>query len=640
MKISLNWIQEFTDLKLGIDELVTKIGAQLGEVDEVINIGERYEGIVTAKVVGCDKHPNADKLSVCKIDDGNKVKNVKRDEDGLVQVVCGAPNVRKGITIAWIPPGAIVPSTFDGEKFTLEVRELRGVMSNGMIASGKELDINDSHDGILILDKPCENGTPILEVYKLDDYIIDVENKMFTHRPDCFGQLGVAREIAGIQGIEFKSPEWYREALDAFKQTSDKKLEVIVDNKLPELVPRFTAIAMSDIQIMKSPIMIQSFLRRVGVKPINNIVDITNFVMMLTAQPMHAYDYDKLLALDNTKTANIVVRKPKKGEKLLLLDGKTVEPRQDAICIASKGKLIGLGGVMGGAETEVDDNTQNIILECANFDMYSIRRTAMEHGVFTEAVTRFNKGQSPLQNKLIMAYAVAWVKKLANGQAASKLSDETKPKNHNQSIKITKEFINERLGSDLNSKDISTILRNVEFTVESTGEELRIKAPFWRTDIEIQEDIVEEVGRLHGYDKLPIELPKRGLDPASSNKLIKTKQTIREVLSAAGANEVLTYSFVHGKLFEQVGQDKKLAYQLNNALSPDLQYYRLSLLPSLLDKIHANIKAGHGEFAIYEVNKTHDKTNIHPDGLPVEEERVALVFAADSKSAKHYAGSP
>lgn len=362
--------------------------------------------------------------------------------------------------------------------------------------------------------------------------------------------------------------------------------------------------------------------------------------MMLTAQPMHAYDYDKLLALDNTKTANIVVRKPKKGEKLLLLDGKTVEPRQDAICIASKGKLIGLGGVMGGAETEVDDNTQNIILECANFDMYSIRRTAMEHGVFTEAVTRFNKGQSPLQNKLIMAYAVAWVKKLANGQVASKLSDETKPKNHNQSIKITKEFINERLGSDLNSKDISTILRNVEFTVESTGEELRIKAPFWRTDIEIQEDIVEEVGRLHGYDKLPIELPKRGLDPASSNKLIKTKQTIREVLSAAGANEVLTYSFVHGKLFEQVGQDKKLAYQLNNALSPDLQYYRLSLLPSLLDKIHANIKAGHGEFAIYEVNKTHDKTNIHPDGLPVEEERVALVFAADSKSAKHYAGSP
>ncbi len=640
MKISLNWIKEFTDVKCSVDKLVAKIGAQLGEVEEVINLGERYEGIVAAKVVSCEKHPNADKLSVCKIDDGKKVKNAPRDEDGLVQVVCGAPNVRKGITVAWIPPGAIVPSTFEGEKFTLEARELRGVVSNGMLASGKELDINDSHEGILILDKPTELGTPIAEVYKLDDYIIDVENKMFTHRPDCFGQLGVAREIAGIQGIKFKSPDWYEEVLDAFKQSSDKKLEVAVDNKLSELVPRFTAIAMSDIQVMKSPVMIQSFLHRVGVKPINNIVDITNFVMMLTAQPMHAYDYDKLLALDNSKTAHIVVRKPKKGEKLLLLDGKTVEPREDAICIASKDKLIGLGGVMGGAETEVDDNTQTIVLECANFDMYSIRRTAMEHGIFTEAVTRFNKGQSSLQNKLIMAYAVAWVQKLAGGNVASKLSDETKPKNHNNPVKITKEFINERLGTDLNVKDITTILKNVEFEAESTGSELKITAPFWRTDIEIPEDIVEEVGRLHGYDKLPIELPNRSLDPASSNKLLKTKQAIREVLSSAGANEVLTYSFVHGKLFEQVGQDKKLAYQLSNALSPELQYFRLSLLPSLLDKVHGNIKAGHSEFAIYEINKTHDKANIHPDGLPVEEERIALVFAADAKSAKHYNGSP
>lgn len=640
MKISLNWIKEFTDVKCSVDELVAKIGAQLGEVEEVINLGERYAGIVTAKVVRCEDHPNADKLTICKIDDDKKVKNVARDEDGLVQVVCGAPNVRSGITVAWIPPGSVVPSTFDGEKFTLEARELRGVTSNGMLASGKELEINDNHEGILILDKPAELGTPIAEVYKLDDYIIDVENKMFTHRPDCFGQLGVAREIAGIQGIKFTSPEWYEEALDAFKISSDTKLELRVDNKLPELVPRFSAIVMSDVHVMKSPVMIQSFLYRVGVKPINNIVDITNFVMMLTAQPMHAYDYDKLRALDNSNSAHIVVRKPKKGEKLLLLDGKTIEPHEDAITIASKDKLIGLGGVMGGAESEVDDNTQNIVLECANFDMYSIRRSSMRHGIFSEAVTRFNKGQSPWQNDKVMAYAVAWVQKLANGKVASKLSDETKPKNHNKSVSITKEFINDRLGSELTTKDITGILKNVEFKVESKDGELSVTAPYWRTDIEIPEDLVEEVGRLHGYDKLPIELPKRTLEPAGNNQLIDTKWAIREVLSAAGANEVLTYSFVHGKLFEQVGQDEKLAYQLSNALSPELQYYRLSLLPSLLDKVHGNIKAGYGEFAVFELNKTHDKSNIHEDSLPIEEERLALAFTADAKSAKRYSGSP
>jgi phenylalanyl-tRNA synthetase beta chain len=640
MKVSLNWIKEFTDVKLGVEELVAKIGAQLGEVEEVINLGERYEGVVVAKVVACEKHPNADKLNVCLIDDGKKVKGVKRDSKGLVQVVCGAPNVRKGITVAWIPPGAVVPSTFETEKFTLEARELRGIVSNGMLASGKELAINEDHEGILIIDKPCNPGDALADVYKLDDYIIDIENKMFTHRPDCFGQLGVAREIAGIQGIKFTSPDWYLDVLDKLVLGSGKRLKLTVKNELPELVPRFMAVPMSGVTVGKSPIMIQSFLSRTGIKPINNIVDITNFVMSLTAQPMHAYDYDKLAALDGASEATVVVRKPKKAEKVALLNGKTIEPRPDAIMIASAKKLIGVGGIMGGSETEVSMETKNIVLECATFDMYSIRRTSMAHGLFTDAVTRFNKGQSPRAQDKIFAYAVAWVNKLAGGEIAGKVWDERSDVANLRPIKITPDFINERLGSDLSAKQITKLLSNVEFLVEAKKDQLHVTAPYWRTDIEIAEDIVEEVGRLYGYDKLPLTLPRRSSSPSSRNALLDSKAKIRSTLSAAGANELLTYSFVHEKLLNAVSQDKTLAYQLSNALSPDLQYYRLSLLPSLLDKVHANIKAGHSKFAIYEINKTHDKSNVHEDGLPIEEERVAFVFAADVKEAKAYSGSP
>jgi phenylalanyl-tRNA synthetase beta chain len=639
MKVSLNWIKEFTDVKLDVDELVASIGAQLGEIEEVINLGERYEGIVVAKVVTCEKHPNADKLNVCLIDDGKKVKGVKRNEKGLVQVVCGAPNVRKGITVAWIPPGAVVPSTFETEKFTLEARELRGVVSNGMLASGKELAINEDHEGILIVDKPCNPGDALADVYKLDDYIIDIENKMFTHRPDCFGQLGVAREIAGIQGLKFTSPDWYLDVLDKLVLGSGKRLKLTVKNELPDLVPRFMAVPMSDVTVSKSPIMIQSFLSRTGIKPINNIVDITNFVMSLTAQPMHAYDYDKLAALDNADEATIVIRKPKKGEKVALLNGKTIEPRPDAIMIASAKKLIGVGGIMGGSETEVSADTTSIVLECASFDMYSIRHTSMANGLFTDAVTRFNKGQSSRQNDKIFAYAVAWVNKLAGGEIAGKVWDERSDAANLKPIKVSSEFINSRLGLNLSTKAITKLLSNVEFLVELKKDVLHVTAPYWRTDIEIAEDIVEEVGRLYGYDKLPLTLPARSSSPASRNQLLDTKAKIRSVLSASGANELLTYSFVHGKLFDAVGQDKALAYQLSNALSPDLQYYRLSLLPSLLSKVHANVKAGHGTFAAFEINKSHDKSNIHEDGLPIEEERVAFVFTADSKEAKAYSGS-
>lgn len=633
MKLSVNWLKEFTTIDMSVDDLVEKIGSQLGAVEEVINLGERYQGIVVAKVVSCEKHPNADKLSLCTIDDGSVVKDVARNEQGLVEVVCGAPNVVADMLVAWLPPGSTVPNSFEKDKFVLEAREIRGKVSNGMLASAHELAIGDDHSGIISIDLPAKPGDDFAKLYKLDDYIIDIENKMFTHRPDCFGMLGLAREVSGISHLAFHSPEWYKQAAaDAFHLGAFQELELEVVNELPELVPRFTAVAMAGAKVKPSPLLMQSMLARVGLRPINNLVDITNFVMMLTAQPVHAYDYDKLKAASNGK-AVLKAGRPS-GDKFIALNGKTYIPHEDDIMIKTDQQDIGFGGMIGGANTEVSDLTKNIVLECANFDMYAIRRSSMRHGIFTDAVARFNKGQSPLQNTQVIAYAVGLVRELAEGQVAGPLFDDPAHSTLTSGLKVDRQFINNRLGLDLASEEIAELLRNVEFGVMVDGDSIDIQAPFWRTDIHIREDVVEEVGRLYGYDHLPKMLPKRDLRALRHDELIIFKDELRDLLSRMGCSEVVTYSFVHEALLRKAGQDPAQAFHIRNAKSPDLQYYRLSLTPNLLEKIHPNIKAGFGQFALFEIGKSHIKDQLDDEKLPVEFERLAIVFAADAKTQK------
>lgn len=647
MKVSLNAIRAFNEryntsediAKIGLDKLIDKIGSQLGAVDEVIEIGSKYQGIIIARVVSCQKHDGADKLSVCLIDDGGAAKEVKRDENNLVQVVCGAPNVAEGQLVAWLPPGATVPESVGKEPFVLEAREIRGVVSNGMIASPKELALGESHEGILVLEGNYKPGTDFAEAFNLkDDVILDIENKMFTHRPDGFGYLGVARELAGIQGLAYKSPDWYSSTPNFPDEEGDLPFKVV--NELPQLVPRFTMLSMSDVQVKPSPAWLQVELAKLGQKPINNIVDYTNFFMLQTGQPLHAYDYDKVKALSGGE-ASIVIRNPRSDEKLKLLNGKEIEPGPEEILIATDKQLIGLGGVMGGSETEVDDSTKNILIEVGNFDMYSIRRASMTHGLFTDAVTRFNKGQSPLQNLAVLNRITTEIVEAGVGKLASEVIDN---RHLDQSIlernslhlpvSLPTSFVNERLGLDLSAQDMQQILENVEFQVEVDGDKLVVKAPFWRTDIELREDVVEEIGRLYGYDKLPLELPVRDLTPTRRDPLLDLKAKIRTKLSRAGANEVLTYSFVPGDLLQKTGQDVSKAFQVSNALSPELERYRISLMPSLLDKVHPNIKAGYDEFALFELGKTHDLDHIDQDGLPVEFEFTALVVAAADKLKK------
>lgn len=638
MKVSLNLIKQLINFELPpVDELVARVNQQLGGVEEVIDLKAKYGSARIVRVVECAKHPDADRLSVTKTDDGGAVADVPRDEGGLVQVVCGAPNVHADMWAIWLPPKSTVPASFDDDKpFVLDARPLRGVLSQGMLVAADELAIGTDHEGIIEIhehDVPAgvelTAGAGFAETFGLDDYVLDIENKMFTHRPDCFGQLGVAREIAGIFHQQFTSPEWYN-VIQEFAGGDGLELEIF--NEVTEVVPVFSAVAIKNIEVRPSPLWLQCQLVAMGGKPINNIVDATNYMMFMTAQPTHAYDYDKL------RGSTIGARLARDGEKVSLLNGKEYELTADDIVIADGEGVIGLAGIMGGAETEVSSDTKNIVLECANFDMYALRRTAMRHGIFTDALTRFNKGQSPAQTDPVLKQLMSMV----GGVQASKVFDTS---SYDKCIMpdgvhcvdsqgVSNEFINERLGTNFSNDEIADILRCTEFMVEVDESGCEIYSPFWRTDIELPEDIVEEVGRLYGFDKLPRQLPRRSIKPAPKNVRRELKNAVRRSLSRAGANEVLTYSFVHERILKNAEQDVTQAYKLSNALSPDLQYYRLTVLPSLLDKVHANIKAGHDEFALFEMGKGHGKMHgLGEDGLPEASQFTDIIYAAKKPGA-------
>lgn len=641
MKISLNTIKELVDFELPpIDELVEKINMQLGGVERVIDLGKKYKGIVIVRITDCNPVAESDHLSVTRIDDGGAVEGVERDENGLVQVVCGAPNVRSGMMAVWIPPGNVVPSTVDDkEPFVIGAKQLRGIMSNGMLASPRELSFGDLHEGILEIDpnEPLPENTEIKpglsfdRALGLDDYIIEIENKMFTHRPDCFGVIGVSREIAGILGQKFNDPDWYW-MLPHFQPAEGINLDVF--NDTPDNVQRFMAVALKDVKVRQSPLQLQAQLVRLGGKPINNIVDITNYTMLLTGQPTHAYDYDKL------RGGSLGVRMSRPGEKAELLNGKTIDLHEADIVVVDGEGVVGLGGIMGGSNSEVSDQTSNVVIEVAHFDMYSVRRSSMRHGLFTDASTRFTKGQPKLQTDRVMNLLLKLVQETTGGVQASAVFDIHKFDNTygaqslSGTLKIESHFINQRLGMNFDNQDIEKILQNVHFAcyVDDGDSAISVTAPFWRTDIEIPEDIVEEVGRLYGFHHLPHELPYRFVTPAPANQKYQFKQKLRLVLSLTGANEVLTYSFVHRNLLEKTHQNIEDAYQLSNALSPDLHYMRQTVLPSLLDKVHMNEKAGYGKFALFEIGKGHQKSLGKEDdgGVPKEQEFISLVMSNGS----------
>lgn len=631
MIISVNWLKKFVPNLPEIGELSKLIGARLVEIEGVENLGEKYEDVIIAKVISAEKVENSDHLNLCKIDDGGARKDIERDENGFVQVVCGAPNVRAGIFVAWLPPESIVPETFGGENFKLGARKLMGNMSNGMIASLRELGLGDEHDGILevspeVFENGIQAGDSFAEKFELNDFLLEVENKSLTHRPDCFGIVGFAREVAGILGEEFIEPEFIK-GLN-FEGVEDRKIDIEIQN--PKICERYTAAIFDVSNILKNPNLTieKTYILRSGMRPIDEITDLANKIMFETAQPLHTFDLEKLEKLNGSSDIKIVVRNAFEGEELELLDGKKIKMNEKDIVIATgeSGKIaIALAGAMGGISTAIDENTSKILVESATFNLYNLRNTQMRHGIFSEAITRFTKGIPQMLSRKVLDLFAEDILAMG-GKSLSLVADSDNNYLEQLKISVSNDEINQVLGTNFSNDQIHRTLENVGILTENENSETFL-IPFWRNDLHIKEDLIEEVGRLNGYDNIALQLPTRTFKAVKKAKIDLLQSEIREILTAGGANEILTYSFIHGDLLEKVDQDSQNSYKIVNSISPDLQYYRQTLTPSLLSKVSQNIRAGFGEFAIFEMNKITEKSlGLNEENVPIEQKKLAFVY--------------
>ena len=650
MIISVNWLKKFVPDLPEIDELSKLIGARLVEIENIENLNEKYKGVVIARVISAKKVEGSDHLNLCKIDDGGKRDGVERDENGFVQVVCGAPNVREGLFVAWLPPKAIVPETFGGENFQLSARKLMGNMSNGMIASLRELGLGDEHDGILeISPETFENGLQagdsFAEKFELNDYLLEVENKSLTHRPDCFGIIGFAREVAGILGQKFIESDFIKQSDFGFEINNDKS--IVVDIQDSEICERYTAAVFDVSNILKNPNLTleKTYLLRSGMRPIDVITDLANELMLETGQPLHTFDFDKLVEINGSENVKMTVRKAFENEELELLDGRKIKMSQNDIVIATgeNGEnAVALAGAMGGKSTEIDENTTRILVESATFNLYNLRNTQMRHGIFSEAITRFTKGVPEMMSRKVLDLFGMQLLALG-GKSLSEIADSKGDFYYNKSeISVSKDKINQILGTNFSSEEIRKTLENVGILTKNDNSETFV-VPFWRNDLHIEEDLIEEVGRLNGYDNIKLQLPKRTFRAVKKAKIDLLQSEIREILVSSGANEILTYTFVHGDLLKKAGQDPKNAYKIVNSISPELQYYRQTLMPSLLSKVNQNIRAGFSEFAIFEMNKITEKTlGLNEESVPFEQKKLAFIYTKNKGEnaffeAKNYA---
>lgn len=621
MKLPLNIAKQYTQIPEDIDSLIEIIASRIGEVESYHDISEKYKNIVVAQIKKKEDHPDADKLGVYQIDIGNEEE---------IQVLAGDKSLEVGDRVAYIIPGGIVPSTYHSEPFEIKAVKMRGILSNGMLCSEKELDIGPNHEKVYVLPSDAPVGESFAKYYELDDIVVEIENKALTNRGDLFGILGLAREISASQNMKFESPTWYYEKQLSL-EPEDSCLNLGIDNQAESLCPRYSAVAMSNIEVKESPIWLKSTLLKSGIKPINNVVDITNYLMILTGQPMHAFDYDKVVSTDTDQAdmAHIVIRTAQQGEKIHALDGNTYELSDRNLVIANSAYPIAIAGMMGGVDTQIDENTKNIILESANFDRYNLRRSSMELGIVTDSSTRYTRSQSPDLTMPILSKAVELISDIANGKISSTVKDIYPDPKDDNNISIHIEKLQTVLGIDLSKNDIDRILTNIEYEYVSDKDNyLTYKAPVFRQDLEIEEDVFEDIARIYGYENISPILPQRDISAVNQPKMYVLKKRIREVLSNRGCNEVLTYSFVSSKQLEDVRQDPNVCLRISNPLSKDLELMRPSLISSLLSKVKLNIQDGIDTFAIYELGISHLKNVIdREEELPLEEWKLALIFS-------------
>ncbi len=608
MLVSLNWLKHYVDYgsltaeQLG--ELITKSGIEVDGIDYVST--EKSENVVVGYVVECEKHPNADKLNLCQVDVG----------DDTLQIICGAPNVAKGQKVAVAKPGAVLPGNFKIKKV-----KLRGIESNGMICSLKELGVQENYipeqfaEGIAVLPEDAKIGTSVEELLNLDDAILEFD--LTPNRADALSMIGVGYEVAAILDKEITLPN---PEIETMEENVAEYVSVSVEED--DLCPYYGAFVVKDVKIEASPLWMQNRLLAAGIRPINNVVDITNYVLLEYGQPLHAFDYDLL------GSKEIVVRRAKDGEKMITLDDKTRALTTDNLLITNGKEGIALAGIMGGANTEVNEDTKTVLIEAALFNPSIVRNAVNETGLRSEASTRFEKGIDPYRVREAGLRACELLVKYADG----KLVDDAAEFNHlyveEIEISLNSVEVNRRLGTEISVSAMADIFRKLRFDYTVDGENFTVTIPPRRSDITIFEDMLEEVARIYGYDLLPYTLPANSSKPGGLTKEQQLKRNIKSYLQSVGLFETIQYSLTDstqvGKFISPPFNQKKLyPVALSWPMSEAHHYLRQSLIPHLLKSLSYNLARKEQNVAMYELGSvflTHEESISEQ---PNEHERLA-----------------
>ncbi|HSP20952.1 MAG TPA: phenylalanine--tRNA ligase subunit beta [Planococcus sp. (in: firmicutes)] len=602
MLVSIKWLEEYVDTQgLAPADLGEKITRSGIEVDAVIDRSHGMTNIVVGYVKECVKHPEADKLSICQVDVGGET----------AQIICGAPNIAAGQKVIVARPGATLPGGIEIKK-----AKLRGEESNGMICSLQELGIESKlvpkayAEGIYVLPEEAEAGSDVIANFDLDDTVLELG--LTPNRADAMSMLGVAYEVGAILSEDVKLPEIsYTEAAES----ASSLLTLNID--APEANPLYVAKVIRNVEVKESPMWLQQRLMAAGVRPHNNIVDVTNYVLMEYGQPLHAFDYDSL------KTGNITVRQAKEGEKITTLDNAERKLSAHNLVITNGEEPVALAGVMGGANSEVSASTTTIVIESAYFASGSIRQTSKDHNLRSDASSRYEKGVDP--NRVIPAAerAAGLIAELAGGEvlAGSVMFDALDKEE--KIVTVSPDFINARLGMKISFEEMMRILKRLKFNTEAINGQLVISVPTRRQDIQIEEDVVEEIARLHGYDEIPATLPEMETTPGGLTPYQHKRRIVRNYMEGAGLLQAITYSLTSSKSAQQFALAKTETTRLLMPMSEERSTLRQSLLPHLLESVSFNTARRSDSVALYETGAVFLKT----DGeLLDEEEHLAVAM--------------
>ena len=625
MNISYNWLKEYIDFRLSPEELadaLTSIGLEVGTVEEVESIRGGLRGIVIGKVLTCVEHPNSDHLHITTVDLGNGEPT---------QIVCGAPNVAAGQTVVVATVGTTL---YDGDnEFSIKKSKIRGVESFGMICAEDEIGIGTSHDGIIVLNEEVKPGTPAAEYYNLkSDWLIEVD--LTPNRVDAASHYGVARDLSAWLACHAEPSQLRRPSVEAFAtDRPDGAVAVEVDDY--EACPRYSGVTIRNIKVGESPEWLKNYLSAIGQRPINNIVDITNFILLGMGQPLHCFDVDKI---DGGK---IVVRKCKQDTPFTTLDGveRKLDERDLMICNADKPMCI--AGVFGGLDSGVTESTTSIFLESAYFNPTSIRKTARRHGLSTDASFRYERGTDPNITMYCLKLAALMVKELAGGEICGEPVDiypkEIKP----YPVTLRYDYLNALVGKDIPSEKVDSIVKSLEMEiVNHSDNSIDLLVPTYRVDVQRPCDVVEDVLRIYGYNNVDFS---RNLRASLSFKTItdssnELRELISNQLTATGFNEILNNSLTAESYYEGLTDEHHAPVKLLNPLSNDLNVMRMSLLFGGLEVIEHNVNRRDADLMLYEFGKIYSRdlsiesTAENPIAPYTETERLGLWLTGNIRS--------